>query len=65
MPYHYDINRNDHHIDPMEPVVAYLKQKVLHELVMKALRNIGNIQFCDAIYAMDMILRRSVSGIIF
>ena len=48
----------------MERVVGYRKDKELHGLIMKKPESLTVINYCDATYATDKNLRRSVSGMI-
>ena len=57
-------NPGTEHWRAMERVVGYLKGKVLHGLIMRAPEFLTVIDYCDASYATDTILRRSVSGMI-
>ena len=48
----------------MGRVVGYLKGKKLHGHIMRRPRELQAVQYCDASYATDPVLRRSISGMI-
>ena len=48
----------------MERLVGYLKGKELHGLIMRRPESLRVINYCDASYATDKDLRRSVSGMV-
>ena len=52
------------HWKAMERVVGYLKGKSLRGLIMRRPEYLRAIEYCDASYATDTMLRRSVSGMI-
>ena len=60
----YMKNPGPEHWKAMERIVGYLKGKKLHGLIMRRPNDLKVIDYCDASYATDTVLRRSVSGMI-
>ena len=57
-------NPGAEHWKAMERIVGYLKGKKLHGLIMRSPSSMQVVNYCDASYATDTVLRRSVSGMI-